>query len=179
MLRKSNYYVKVVTLKKCNKVLSQKTKLLKKSQHIGEGKPPFEKNSQIRLMIRFNLKLFSPRCSLNFQSCVYHKRKNYPGPCFLHLIFLFRDLFLLLFQFPSSKSSSRFNEFSLWCLVNRFLCNSRKRKINRNNHCLSLVVIRCHSLYDSLSLDKLLACLFIDDQQRYGIKEEIKRATEE
>ena len=68
MLRKSNYCVKVVTLKKCNKVLSQKTNLLKKSQHIGEEKPPFEKNSQIRLMIRFNLKLFSPRYSLTLIS---------------------------------------------------------------------------------------------------------------
>ena len=34
----------------------------------------------------------------------------------------------------------------------RFLCYSKKRKISQNDHSLSLVVIRCHSLYNSLSL---------------------------
>ena len=41
---------------------------MKKSQHMGEGKPLFEKKYEIRLMIRFNLKLFSPKCSLTLTS---------------------------------------------------------------------------------------------------------------
>ena len=36
-------------------------------------------------------------------------------------------------------------------------------------HLLSLVVIRCHSLYYSLSLDVLLVCLFINDRF-YNVK---------
>ena len=51
-------------LKMCNKVLSTKIKLLKKLQHMGEGKSPLRKILKIRLVTRFNLKLFSRRCSL-------------------------------------------------------------------------------------------------------------------
>ena len=70
LLRKSNCCSELVTLKKFDKVLSPKNKtILKKSEHMGEGKPPFEKKtSQIRLMITFNLKLFSQRCSLTLIS---------------------------------------------------------------------------------------------------------------
>ena len=44
LLRKSNCCSELVTLKKFDKVLSPKNKtILKKSEHMGEGKPPFEK----------------------------------------------------------------------------------------------------------------------------------------
>ena len=75
---------------------------------------------------------------------------------------------------PLQRSSSRFKEFSLGCLVVDFsLTRKKKRKISRNSrllsyavtrttrhHSLSLVVTLCHSL----SLVVPLVCLFIYDQ---------------
>ena len=47
-------FVTVVTLKKCEVAASPKIKLLKNSQDMPEGKWPFEKKSQTRLVIMFN-----------------------------------------------------------------------------------------------------------------------------
>ena len=64
-----------------------------------------------------------------------------PLPSALNSIYLF-----------SSRSSSKFKEFSLGCSVLRLLSYSEKRRISRNSHSLSsLVVIRCHWFYHSLS----------------------------
>ena len=65
------------------------------------------------------------------------------------------------------RSSSRFKGFSLGCLVVGFSLIWKKEKLAEmvtRSHSLSLVVIRCHSLYHSLSLDVPLVCLFINDQ---------------
>ena len=65
------------------------------------------------------------------------------------------------------RSSSRSKGFSLGCLVVGFSLIWKKEKVAEmvtRSHSLSLVVIRCHSLYHSLSLDVPLVCLFINDQ---------------
>ena len=65
------------------------------------------------------------------------------------------------------RSSSRFKGFSLGCLVVGFSLIWKKEKLAEmvtRSHSLSLVVIRCHSLYHSLSLDVPLVCPFINDQ---------------
>ena len=51
-----------------------------------------------------------------------------------------------------SRSSSKFKKFSLGCSVVDSSLIRKKRRISRNSHSLSsLVVIRCHWLYHSLS----------------------------
>ena len=87
------------------------------------------------------------------------------------------------------RSSSRFKEFSLECLVvgSSLIWKKKKRKISHYGHLLSfvvthcttrchslsiavtlchlfsLVLICCHSLYHSLSLNVPLVCLLIND----------------
>ena len=81
---------------------------------------------------------------------------------------------------PLQGSSSKFNEFSLGCLVVGSSLIGKKEKLvemvtrchslslvvtccTTRCHSLSLVVIRCHSLYNSLSRDVPPVCLFIND----------------
>ena len=72
---------------------------------------------------------------------MHHKQENCLDTCFLRLMFLPRGLFLLLLQQSVFKILFNFHRVSLGCLS-----YSKKRKINQNNHSLSLVVICCHSL---------------------------------
>ena len=53
-------------------------------------------------------------------------------------------VFLNLLNRSSSRSSSRFNGFTLRCLLVGF--SRKKKKIGRNHHSLSFVVTCCHSL---------------------------------
>ena len=54
-------------------------------------------------------------------------------------------------SFFSSRSFSKFKEFSLGCSVGRLFSYSKKRRISQNGYSLSLVVMRCRLLYHSLS----------------------------
>ena len=67
-----------------------------------------------------------------------------------------------------------FKEFSLRCLVvGSSLIGKKEKLAEMVTHChsLSFVVIRCHSLYHSLSLDLPLICLFINDPLAYNLSE--------
>ena len=85
-------------------------------------------------------------------SCEYCKILFWPksgnncfcSSCFLLLVFLLGSLFLLLIQLKNQRFSSRFKEFSLGCLVVGSSLIWKKEK-------LAEMVIRCRSLYHSLS----------------------------
>ena len=83
----------------------------------------------------------------NVWSCMYHKQENCLDTCFLRLMFPLKGLFLFLIvslQDPFQCLKSLFRVHS-----GRLLSYSKKRKIRQNDHSLSFVVIRCHSLYHS------------------------------
>ena len=115
---------KVTVVLKWNKVLSPKTKLLKKSQHMGERKSPFEKNfleifphsDEYSWGISYEYLTGWPkpteevivRLSLyhtifRIFKGVYHKQKNCVDSCFWQLIFFLRGLFLHLIQLSLFK----------------------------------------------------------------------------
>ena len=100
----------------------------------------------------------------NFLSCLYHKQKCLDS-CFLQLIFLLRDLFLLLIQQSLFKTLLNVQRVSLGCiLVGSSLIPEKRKLAKRTTRCLSLsfvftrchlllvVVSRCLSLHQSLSL---------------------------
>ena len=87
--------------------------------------------------------------------CVSQTKKNSLNTCFLRLTFLLTSLFCSIcsqFNRFSSRSSSKFKEFSLGCIL--VGSSRKKKKIGRYNHSLSFVVTRCitrcHSMYHSL-----------------------------
>ena len=114
---------------------------------------------------------------------------------YCYYIFL-GTFFLSWFNSPSSRSSSRFKEFSFeWLKAGFYLIREKGNlaEMTTRSHSLSFVVIRCHLLYrsllfvvtryhslyhllslvvircQSLLIDVSLVCLFINDPYRQSI----------
>ena len=108
---------------------------------------------------------------------MYRKQKTCLGSCFLRLMFLLRSLFLVLIELSLFKILLNVYRALSRVHSGMFLSYSKKRKNSQNEHLLSLIVIRCHSLsfevirclslYHSLSfvvpLAVSLVCLFINN----------------